>query len=233
MDSVLAFETSSPVLSVAFKKGKSAITEKISRGFFRHSEKLLPAADGLLRKNKISSAKVGTFLIGRGPGSFTGLRVGFATLKGFLASKKRFCYGALSLDLIAEKIRLPDESRLAVGLDARREKIYARFYRRKGSRWQAEGEPEVLGVEEFCGRLRGGDFIAGDAIAKYGREIRRSAGARLLEERLWYPRASALISLWERRDAALVRLEKPSDFLPLYFRLAEAEEKKREHAHAR
>ena len=68
------------------------------------------------------------FLIDRGPGSFTGLRIGFATLKGFFAFSPKNCYGPLSLDIIARAIDLPEGSALGVLLDARREKIFARFY---------------------------------------------------------------------------------------------------------
>jgi tRNA threonylcarbamoyl adenosine modification protein YeaZ len=67
----------------------------------KHAEKILPVIDRLLKKEKLKIRDIDAFLIGRGPGSFTGLRVGFATLKGFLATCPKPCYGAFSLDIIA------------------------------------------------------------------------------------------------------------------------------------
>ena len=70
-------------------------------GLMKHAEEILPQLDMLLKKSSTSFKDISAFLIGRGPGSFTGLRVGFATLKGFLAGGEVPCYGALSLDVIA------------------------------------------------------------------------------------------------------------------------------------
>ena len=73
----------------------------------KHAENLLPVIDRLLKKEKLKIGNIDAFLISRGPGSFTGLRIGFATLKGFLATHPKPCYGAFSLDVIAAGIKVP------------------------------------------------------------------------------------------------------------------------------
>src|ERR1041385_2607672 len=135
---ILALDTSSPVLSVALKTGPREISETQLTGFLQHAENLLPLIDRLLKKQKTSLAKIDLFLIGRGPGSFTGLRVGFATLKGFMAVQSKPCYGATSLDMIAENADLPEKSELAVCLDAGRERFFVRIYRRGKKAWRAK-----------------------------------------------------------------------------------------------
>lgn len=232
MPNLLALETSSSLLSVALKKGKEKISERTVSGLLHHAENLMPLLDELLKKKKLKVQDIDTFLIGRGPGSFTGLRIGFAALKGLLSLQKREVWGALSLDLIAEGIDLPRGSQLCVCLDARREKIYARLYS-KAQNWIAEEEPKVLSLEEFAGLLPPSAFLAGDAIARFGAALQKIAGEKeihFLPEKSWTPRASTLIALYKKYGGAvsapLRKLCEPADFLPLYFRLSEAEEKR-------
>ncbi|HLD50517.1 MAG TPA: tRNA (adenosine(37)-N6)-threonylcarbamoyltransferase complex dimerization subunit type 1 TsaB, partial [bacterium] len=209
---ILALETSSPVLSVALQKGKTGkILQSSVRGFSKHAENLFPALDQLLKKTKLSIQEIDTWLIGRGPGSFTGLRIGFSALKGFLVMEKsaqggsasggKDCFGALSLDLIAENAPLPEGSRLGVCLDAFRQKVYARFYRRSQGKWQPASTPEAWTLEEFISRLPPETALTGNALERFGPEIKKHfQKIHFLTEKLWYPKASSLISLFQARD---------------------------------
>ena len=236
---ILAIDSSSSVLSIAFKKGKFPLTEKNIEGTFYHLENLLPVIDQMLKKNKLRPEDIDTFLIGRGPGSFTGLRIGFGTLKGFLAAQKRDCYGALSLDMIPENLDLPEKSRLAVCLDARREKIFTRFYKRSKSQWVPASKPLVLSLDELLEKLEPGDYAAGDALERYQERIQtafQKGPLNFLDKKLWFPKSSTMI-LWHsagehllKGKSRLRKLTQNTDFLPGYFRLSEPEEKRQAHA---
>ncbi len=229
MKNILAFDTSSPVLSLALKKGQEPVLAAEITGFLQHAENLLPLTDKLLKTKKLSIYDIDVFLIGRGPGSFTGLRIGFATLKGLLVTKKKPCFGALSLDMIAENCRLPESSHLAVCLDARREKIYTRFYLRKKSAWVSKGKAAVLDFEVLTLGLPPESYIAGDALIRYGEKIKEfSSGKKIhfLPESDWYPKAATLIRWYNQKSKNIQQLKKPKDFLPLYFRLSVASAKK-------
>ena len=228
---ILALETSSPVLSIALQKGKGKILQSRVRGFSKHAENLFPAMERLLKKARLSIKDIDTWLIGRGPGSFTGLRIGFSSLKGFLALEKKDCRGALSQDLIAENVKdLPEGSQLGVCLDAYRQKVYARFYRRQKNTWRPESAPAAWTVEEFVSRLSPEMTLTGNALERYGEEIRKKCTKiRFLEEKLWYPNAASLISLFQAGDKKIEKLAAPKDFIPLYFRLSEAEERRKEY----
>ena len=232
MKPVLAFETSSPVLSIAVAAGKSSLIEKSVKGFSAHAENLLPVTDKLLKRKKLSLQKIETLLIGQGPGSFTGLRVGYATLKGLLASGRKQCYGALSLDLIAENIELPEGTQLCVGLDAHREKVYSRLYLRSKGTWKPEEKAAVYLLTDWLSQLPEDVFLTGNAVQHYFSQIESSGKkVRLLPESSGYPKASTLIKFFREEPQKLQRLEKPEDFLPLYFQLSEAEEKRNHAAH--
>src|ERR1043165_2976153 len=110
MTNLLAFDTSSQVLTIALKLGSQKISETRLVGFMKHAENLLPMIDDLLKKHKASLNDVDAYLVGRGPGSFTGLRIAFSTLKGFLAYQKKPCFGASALDMIAENLDFAEGS---------------------------------------------------------------------------------------------------------------------------
>ncbi|OGW72423.1 MAG: tRNA (adenosine(37)-N6)-threonylcarbamoyltransferase complex dimerization subunit type 1 TsaB [Omnitrophica bacterium GWA2_52_12] len=230
MSNILALETSSHVLSVAVQKGRLKPLETRVGGTLRHAECLLPAADRLLKRLKLKPADIGICLLGVGPGSFTGLRVGFATVKGILRARKIPCYGGLSLDLIAENAVLPEKSRLAVCLDGGREKLFVRFYSRVKGAWKAKGRVQVLNCAGLAAALQPGDYVSGDALRRNSEALHAAAPEKnwtALSEKDWYPKAATLIRWLNKKKPALRRLEKAADFVPKYFRLSEPEERKK------
>lgn len=232
MKTILAFETSHPALSVALGTADGRVRELGTGVRFQHSEHLISLIRRLLRKNRLRFEQIDALALDRGPGSFTGLRIGFSLLKGFLAGRKRPCYGALSLDMIAGKLLRPEGSRLGVLVDARRERIYTRFYSRRNHTWRPEKRAELLSLPELSRRLTAGAVLTGDALARYGEALRKAVPFPLvfLEGPRTAPSAKTLVEWFQKKDPRLVRLNTSRDFLPLYFRASEAEEKKKEAA---
>ncbi len=224
---LLAIETSSPVLSVAVKKGKHPVREAALKGYFRHAENLLPLIDRLLRKEKLEIRDIDAFLIGRGPGSFTGLRVGFATLKGFLALRRKPCYGVLSPDLIAGGLPACKNEKLHVCLDAKRDKLYTRSYRYIKQAWTPQRSVVARSFEAFSALLAEDCVLAGDGITADKRGVLNRPGWKtvLAAKKFWNPKASTLIALFEKKDPMLRALKTPKEFLPVYIRKSEAEER--------
>lgn len=227
MKTVLALETASRVLSVALGTREGKVKELQSREPLQHSENLIPFIDRLLKKEKLRLEDIDAFAIDRGPGSFTGLRIGFSLLKGFLAVRKRPCYGALSLDMMASEIDLPEGTRLGVVVDARREAVYSRFYQYRKGKWVAEGKLELLSLPKLKVQLREGTHLVGDALIRYQAGFEKEFRNRIhfLPEEAPLPSAATLIRWFQSRDDRLVLLQNPQDFVPLYFRPSEAEEK--------
>lgn len=231
---LLAIETSSPILSVAIKKSGAKLRHVTVQGYMKHAENLLPVIDRLLKKEKLKVGDIDAFLIGRGPGSFTGLRIGFATLKGFLATRPKPCYGAFSLDLIAAKIKplqrpglyktetrsLRGETILTVCLDARRGKLYSRSYRYLKERWIPREPTRVVSLGDMDRVLPERSQIAGDGISKLTHK-----NLVPTPKRSWIPRAATLITLFEKKDPLLKKIKSPKEFLPFYLRRSEPEEK--------
>ena len=235
MRTVLAFETSGPVLSVALGARDGRVREARASGCLQHSENLILLMERLLKKERLGLDGIEAFAINRGPGSFTGLRIGFSFLKGFLAVRKRPCYGALSLDMIAAAVDLTEASRLGVLVDARRERIYARFYRGRKGEWAAERKLELLTLPELKQRISEETTLVGDGLVRYGEDLRETFGQRIrfLKEDAYFPTAGTLVRWFQAQDPRLRPFRSVRDFLPLYFRSSEAEEKRKEASRGR
>ncbi len=234
---LLAIETSGPHLSVAVRKGRELPSELGLEGFLEHAKNLLPMIHKGLSQKGLILQDIDAFLIGRGPGSFTGLKIGFATLKAFLACKKKPCYGVSSLDMIALQAPIEGKPRLGVLLDARRERLYARFYRRQKDRWVPSGPVKASTLPEVISKTPDSSYLAGDALRRYRDVFEKAKGlhsAEFLPEARWHPRASTLIRCFEqnrdhlsKQSSFLKKMEGPEDFVPLYLRHPVAVRKKR------
>ena len=82
---VLAFDTATSVLSVALSSNDGTLNIEIDTGL-HHSEMLIEVTNELLNKANLKPQDLNLVACMRGPGSFTGLRIGFATAKGIAAS---------------------------------------------------------------------------------------------------------------------------------------------------
>src|SRR6184192_3957504 len=88
----LAADSSLPLLSVALLNDASLLGSVVLEGKGSRNEKLLPAIDWLLTESNIDRKSIDLFAVTRGPGSFTGVRIGLATMQGLaLALDKPLC----------------------------------------------------------------------------------------------------------------------------------------------
>ncbi len=120
---ILAFDTSSDVLSAGIYEEEKVLAEASPSGFALHSEVLLPVLEKLFRSCRLALKEIDLIVVGLGPGSFTGLRVGITTAKmlGFTAKKK--IIGIPSFEILGASQEV--EGPLAVLADAKRDKVYA------------------------------------------------------------------------------------------------------------
>ena len=109
---------------------------------------------------------------------------------------------------------------LAVCLDARRGKIYARSYAFRKKGWIPGGPASVLSFEEMLRQIPKNSLLAGDGIPKID-----ARGFGILPEKSWHPRAAGLIELFEAGSPLLKKLASPRALLPFYLRSSEAEER--------
>lgn len=121
---VLAADTSLPILSVALLNDETLIGAVALEGRGSRNEKLLPAIDWLLSENSIDRHSIDLFAVTRGPGSFTGVRIGLATMQGLaLALGRPVC--AMSTH---EAVAFGEAGRVAIVDDAGRGESYVSHF---------------------------------------------------------------------------------------------------------
>lgn len=122
----LALDTSISKITVAAKKGENLVSLTLDLGM-RQSEKLLPAIDYVLSQAEIAPSELDYTALCSGPGSFTGLRLGFAALKAIEAAHGIPIYAVNSLDYCAAPFMDFGGAILSV-IDARKDKFFAKAF---------------------------------------------------------------------------------------------------------
>lgn len=220
---LLAFETATRVTSVALLRGGELIGEERAPADRPAAETLLPTLDALLARCGFDAASVDAFAVSIGPGSFTSLRIGVATVKGLAFGSARPVAPVPTLAALARTAPAADLPVVPM-LDARRGEVYAAAYAPVGDAPQALLAAGVYTPQELARRLPPACVLVGEGIAVCGEWLRERLGRGL---RLHPPPASdasarhvgalgaALLSRGGGIDAA--------DLVPHYLRRAEAE----------
>jgi tRNA threonylcarbamoyl adenosine modification protein YeaZ len=121
---VLAADTSLPILSVALLNDQTLIGALAMEGKGSRNEKLLPSIDWLLTENSIDRNQIDLLAVTRGPGSFTGVRIGLATLQGLAVALQRPVCAMSTHEAIAHGTR----GRVAIRDDAGRGEFYVSVF---------------------------------------------------------------------------------------------------------
>ena len=124
----LARDTSTDYLTICVSDGAGILARLHRKAPRSHSSLLVPMIDRVLKKARLGIRDIDLFCMGVGPGSFTGLRIGAATVKGFAYVLGRDIAAVPTFDAIAMNAKR-QSGVICVVLDARKGKVYASFYR--------------------------------------------------------------------------------------------------------
>lgn len=129
---ILAVDTTTKIASVSIQKGEEIFSNSIDNQI-THSEKLLPLIDETLKKCNLNLKDIDKFGLINGPGSFTGIRIGLATIKAFSHVYKKDIFSISSLELIALSYYLKnnfcDEKYIVSIIDAKNDRVYYSLYK--------------------------------------------------------------------------------------------------------
>ncbi len=192
---VLAFDTATPVATSALVLDGELLGERASR-----AAAVLADADELLREAGFGPRDLGGLVVGTGPGSFTGIRIGLAAARGLALALELPVAGVSTLDALAAG--LPGARPV---IDARRREVFV----------LRDGMPVACRPVELD--LEPGTVLVGDGAVRYRPEL-EAAGAEIPPDRdlVHLPRASL--------HAALARDFGDADLVePIYVRLPDAE----------
>lgn len=175
-------------------------------------------------------------IVGRGPGSFTGVRIGVATAKGLAHGLGVPLVGVGSLDAIAWR-SYDREGLLGVVGDAMRGEVYPALFRRGGGDVRRLGADRVVApsdvAAEWATAIDEPVTLCGNGLAKYRDVFEGALGerARFCEPEMWWPTGAGLFAAFmDAGGQALFKDADPGAVLPIYTRLSDAEEAERERA---
>lgn len=243
---VLALDTTTAAGSVALVDDDRVIAERAGDPSRPHAERLPRDIESILADGGMRSADVDLFAVAAGPGSFTGLRIGIATIQGFAFVHRRQVAAVSALEALAAVAGASRDPGTLVGawMDAHRRDVFSALYRIAGP--SAIGEPstslrasevfEPGGLIELEAaevgapsvaidrweRLTSGEPIAfiGDGATLWAETLRaRHPDAAILPHLLL---AGAIGRLALRRAASGTTMD-PADVRPLYVRRPDAE----------
>jgi tRNA threonylcarbamoyladenosine biosynthesis protein TsaB len=220
---LLILEASGRVGRVAVAEGEVLRAARRLDEARRHARDLAPAVRDLLAGQGWRPGDVDAVVVGRGPGSYTGLRVGVMSAKAFAYATGCAVLGLETFAVIAAQV--PAEAgRLDVLADAQQDRVYVQEFERA-----APGEPPrpatPLRIEPFADWLAGrrpGAWVTGPGLR--GQRQRLPADAAVTDEGLWEPLPESLLRLGLARYRAGARDDLWA-LEPLYLRPSSAEEK--------
>lgn len=122
---ILAIDSTTKKASVALKKNNDIIVKSIDNEI-THSEKLLPLVDELLKENNVTLKDLSALACTLGPGSFTGVRIGIATIKALAKVLNKEIYATTSLNLLAvEGLKHSKNHKYVLStMDAKNNRVY-------------------------------------------------------------------------------------------------------------
>ena len=136
---ILALDSSAVVASVALTDGQTLLAEYTLNRGNTHSESLLPMVESVLTKAGVAIGDIDLFAVSAGPGSFTGVRIGVATLKGLAFGQEKPCVGVSTLEALAENLRFVPGALICPVMNARRNQFYTALFRNS-----ADGQERLL-----------------------------------------------------------------------------------------
>lgn len=157
---ILSIDSSALVASVAICEDDRILAEYTLNNGNTHSETILPMVESLLGALGLTVPDIDLFAVSAGPGSFTGVRIGAATLKGLAFASGKPCVEVSTLEALAANLRLCDGLVCPV-MNARRSQVYTALFRISGGEIERLMEDSALSIAELDSLL-----------AAYGEPIR-------------------------------------------------------------
>ena len=145
---ILALDSTAQVGSVALCDNEHLLAECTLNTGNTHSETLLPTVEFILRSCGVTVDDVDLFACTAGPGSFTGVRIGAATVKGIAFGKGKPCAGVSTLEALATNARAFDGI-ICPCMNARRQQVYNALFESKGGKLTRLCEDRALAIEDL------------------------------------------------------------------------------------
>lgn len=173
MSVILAIETATKMCSVALSRGEELLAIKEEGGEYSHAENLNGFIQEVLDKANLKLSTIDAIAISKGPGSYTGLRIGVSTAKGLCYSLNKPLISVDTLQAMAKKALLElskeemgEHVLLCPMIDARRMEVYTSIYEQNGAQI-IPVEAKIINEHSFSDLLKKNKiYFFGDGASK-------------------------------------------------------------------
>ena len=231
---LLVLDSSGLVASVALIEDDRLIAEYTTGNKLTHSQTLLPMLNEVIKRTSFEMEDIDAIAVAKGPGSFTGLRIGAATAKGLGLALNKPIVPVPTVDGLAYQL-FGTSKIICPMMDARRKQVYTGFYRFEGGEMKVLKEQCAQSVEDTLDQWRKYNepvIFLGDGVPVYHDEIMEKMG----ESAIFAPahanrqRAAAVGALAQVYFAQGI-YESADEFVPDYLRKSQAEREREERLH--
>lgn len=222
---ILAIDTSNYVLGVALLEENQVLGEYITNLKKNHSVRIMPAIQTLMKDCGKEPADLTKIVVAKGPGSYTGVRIGVTIAKTLAWTLNIPLVGVSSLEILAAGTGRYFNGYVAPLFDARRGQVYTALYQYQDGRLIAVKQDQLVMLADWAVELQEMDkpvLFVGNDLPLHQAKIEEVLGAKAM---------FASMTEHNPRPAELAQLgqDKPGEdlhsFVPNYIRLAEAEAK--------
>lgn len=198
---LLGVDTSTQAVGIAIYDGSQILCEEswISRRY--HTVELAKAVSENLSRAGLMVSDLEVLGVATGPGSFTGLRIGLALVKGIAFTHQLPVIGVPTLDITARAVP-PMDQKLAAVLQAGRDRLAVGWYQAVDGRWVAEGKIENLTLDELITKVDQPCILTGELSREIRQFLKNHKWIRPVEPTLAMRSPKYLAELaWERWQA--------------------------------
>ena len=214
---ILAIDTATDTATAAVTDNGRLIGECILNHKKTHSQKLMVLVERMMGDLELDMADVDLFAAAEGPGSFTGLRIGIATVKALAHSVSKPVVGVSTLEGLAYNLPYADGLIVPI-MDARNNQVFNAAYEWVGDELKEIIAPNACDINECIERVRGKSVIfTGDGVNVHT-ELIKEIGGRIAPVNARLSRASSIAAAAESKET-----QHYTELVPKYLRLSQAE----------
>ena len=149
---ILSIDTASNLCTVAILEDKKCIKEIVVNDARNHSEKIMPVIEQALQETSLNLSNIDLIVCDKGPGSFTGIRIGVGTVLAFQDSLNIPCIGISSLEALAYNVE--QDGLICSLIDAKNSNVYVGFFEHKNNEYSQIGNLEFKNINEVLSLLQ-------------------------------------------------------------------------------
>lgn len=227
---ILAFESSAKAASVALMQDGILLAESFQNNGKTHSATLMPMAQQVLEDCGVTAAELDAVAVAKGPGSFTGVRIGVAAAKGLAWGAQKPVCGVSTLEAMATQLSM-QAGIICPVMDARRSQVYNALFLSDGKTLTRLTPDRAISLEDLKKDLEKEEktiFLVGDGTKLcYNTLSEALPHLTLPPAHLEMQRASG-VAMAAERLAQQGGLQAPGELVPNYLRLSQAERERLE-----